>query len=112
MPHLDEALVGAPDGARNVSAPARVIDLGSFERNIAAMQAHCDRAGLKLRPHAKTHKSSAIARRQIKAGAVGQCCAKLGEAEALAAAGIDGLPVTSPVVTPRGVSRALTTVAI
>lgn len=105
MLHPDEALIGAPDGARNVSTPALVIDLGPFERNIALMQAHCGRAGLKLRPHAKTHKSSAIARRQVKAGAVGQCCAKLGEAEALAAVGIDGLLVTSPVVTPAAFAR-------
>ncbi|MFN3958450.1 MAG: DSD1 family PLP-dependent enzyme [Parvularculaceae bacterium] len=105
MPHLDEALIGAPDGARRLSTPALVIDLGPFERNIALMQAHCDRAGLKLRPHAKTHKSSAIARRQIKAGAIGQCCAKLGEAEALAVAGVDGLLVTSPVVTPAAFAR-------
>jgi D-serine deaminase-like pyridoxal phosphate-dependent protein len=50
-----------------------------------------------LRPHAKTHKSLAIGRRQMEAGAVGLCCAKLGEAEALAAGGLDGLLLTAPV---------------
>jgi D-serine deaminase-like pyridoxal phosphate-dependent protein len=96
MPHLNAALIGEAGGARALATPALVVDLAAFERNVTAMQEHCNRVGLKLRPHAKTHKCAEIARRQIKAGAVGQCCAKLGEAEALAEAGIDGLLVTSP----------------
>jgi 3-hydroxy-D-aspartate aldolase len=103
--HLNASLVGKADGGQLLATPALVIDLASFERNVVAMQEHCNRAGLKLRPHAKTHKCAEIARRQIKAGAVGQCCAKLGEAEALAEAGIDGLLVTSPVVTPQAFAR-------
>lgn len=58
-----------------------------------------------LRPHAKTHKSVDIARRQIAAGAIGLCCAKLGEAEALAEGGITGLHLTSPVVTAPAIAR-------
>ncbi len=61
--------------------------------------------GILLRPHAKTHKSGDIARLQIAAGAIGQCCAKLGEAEALAEEGIDGLLITSPVVPDAAVER-------
>ena len=54
--------------------------------------------GIALRPHAKTHKSRVRSPdRQMAAGAVGQCCAKLGEAEVLADAGIRGLLLTSPV---------------
>ena len=64
-----------------------------------------DRRGVVLRPHAKTHKSADIARRQKAAGAVGICCAKLGEAEALAAAGIDDILITSPVVSRHAVQR-------
>ncbi len=105
MPHLNAALIGKAGSARELATPALVIDLASFERNVVAMQEHCNRAGLKLRPHAKTHKCAEIARRQIAAGAVGQCCAKLGEAEALAEAGIDGLLVTSPVVTAQAFAR-------
>src|SRR6202022_2974986 len=60
---------------------------------------------LKLRPHAKTHKSVDIARRQIDAGALGVCCAKLGEAEALAEGGIEGILITSPVVGDAAVDR-------
>ncbi len=108
MSYLNSALLGMAGGAQAMTTPALVIDLKAFERNVAAMQAHCDRVGLKLRAHAKTHKSVTIARRQIAAGAVGVCCAKLGEAEALAEGGIDGLLVTSPVVTARGFERVAT----
>ncbi len=85
-----------------------MIDLDAFERNLAAMVAHAKRAGIGLRPHAKTHKSAEIARRQIAAGANGICCAKLGEAEALAAQGIDSILLTSPVVTDAGIARLTT----
>ena len=61
--------------------------------------------GIALRPHAKTHKSAEIARRQIAFGALGVCAAKLGEAEALADAGISSLLITSPVVTEAGIRR-------
>lgn len=105
MRHLNSDLIGTPQGARALATPALVIDLPAFERNLRAMQAHCERNGLKLRPHAKTHKSVEIARRQIAAGALGQCCAKLGEAEALAAGDIDGLLVTSPVAAAQGFAR-------
>src|SRR3546814_19990791 len=56
--------------------------------------------GVGLRPHAKTHKSVEIARRQIAAGALGICCATPGEAEVIAGAGIPGVLITSPVVNP------------
>lgn len=105
---LNQGLIGRADGRRALATPALVLDLKAFERNVAAMQEHCKRAGLNLRPHAKTHKSVAIARKQIEAGALGQCCAKLGEAEALAEGGIDGLLVTSPVVAAQGFSRIAT----
>jgi D-serine deaminase-like pyridoxal phosphate-dependent protein len=105
MRFLNSPLIGTTTGARALATPALVIDLPAFERNLRAMQAHCDRVGLKLRPHAKTHKSAEVARRQIATGAVGQCCAKLGEAEALAAGGIDGLLVTSPVAAAQGFAR-------
>lgn len=105
MAFLNAPLIGKSNGARELATPALVIDLNAFGRNLIAMQEHCNRVGLKLRPHAKTHKSVEIARRQIDAGAIGQCCAKLGEAEALADGGIDGLLVTSPVVTAQAFAR-------
>jgi D-serine deaminase-like pyridoxal phosphate-dependent protein len=102
---LNSKFVGKPSGRLQMGTPALTLDLKAFERNLAAMQEHCNRAGLKLRPHAKTHKSVSVARKQIQAGAVGQCCAKLGEAEALADGGIDGILVTSPVVSGQGFAR-------
>lgn len=69
-------------------------------------------AGLALRPHAKSHKSAIIGRRQIEAGAVGLCCVKLGEAEALAGAGLRQLLITSPVVGSHAAARAAALVRI
>ena len=98
-PHLaaTRALVGQPGSRGLIPTPAAVLDLDAFERNVAKMAARARAAGLALRPHAKSHKCSAIALRQIEAGAVGVCCAKLGEAEALAAAGVGAILVTAPI---------------
>jgi len=104
---LNENLIGVPGGRWKLQTPALVIDIEALERNIAVMAAHAERRRVALRPHAKTHKSAEIARRQISAGALGICCAKLGEAEALAAAGIDSILLTSPVVTEAGIARLL-----
>ncbi|MCE9522343.1 MAG: DSD1 family PLP-dependent enzyme [Alphaproteobacteria bacterium] len=103
--YLNESLIGQAAGRHALATPALVVDLRAFERNVTAMQEHCHRVGLKLRPHAKTHKSVTIARKQLAAGAVGVCCAKLGEAEVLAEGGIEGLLVTSPVVVAQGFAR-------
>jgi len=69
------------------------------------MAAFAKAQGVALRPHAKTHKSADIARLQLKAGALGVCCAKLGEAEALAEGGVETILITSPVVTPQAIAR-------
>ena len=75
-------------------------------RNIERVQGLATAAGLRLRPHAKTHKSPVIARWQIERGAVGICCAKLGEAEVFAAAGIADIRLPYP-VNPANASRVL-----
>jgi D-serine deaminase-like pyridoxal phosphate-dependent protein len=102
---LNADLIGVPGGRAKLATPALVVDLDAFERNLAAMAAHAKARGVALRPHAKTHKSVEIAKRQIAAGALGVCCAKLGEAEALADGGIDSILITSPVVSERGIAR-------
>ncbi len=107
MTILNEDLIGVPGGAAKLQTPALVIDLDIFERNVARMVEHAQRAGIGLRPHAKTHKSALIAKLQIAAGANGICCAKLGEAEALAAAGVESILLTSPVVTDAGIARVV-----
>lgn len=89
----------------DLPTPALVIDRPAFERNVAAMAACAAEHDIALRPHAKTHKCGEIARRQVAAGAVGICCAKLGEAEALAADGVADILITSPVVSRQAVAR-------
>ena len=104
---LHEHLIGRQGSRRSLNTPALVLDVAALDRNIAAMTAFAAAHGLKLRPHAKTHKSVDIARRQIEAGALGVCCAKLGEAEALAEGGIEGILITSPVVGEPAVERLI-----
>ncbi|HAC58730.1 MAG TPA: threonine aldolase, partial [Rhodobiaceae bacterium] len=102
------ALIGMPGSRAKIPTPALVLDLDAFERNVARMAEHCKVNGLGLRPHAKTHKSVTIAKAQVKAGALGVCCAKLGEAEAMAKGGIESILITSPVVTAQGMERLMT----
>ena len=82
-----------------LETPALVLDEPVFQANVNAMAAHAEAHQIGLRPHAKTHKCKAIATAQIKAGALGICTAKLGEAEALAGETIQDILVTSPQVT-------------
>lgn len=89
----------------DLATPALLLDVAAMDRNIAAMAAFAEAQSIALRPHAKTHKSGEIARRQIAAGAVGICCAKLAEAEALAGDGVGNIHLTSPVVTPGAIER-------
>jgi D-serine deaminase-like pyridoxal phosphate-dependent protein len=91
------ALIGQPGSRWQLSTPALVVDLDSLEENIARMAGFCEAHDIALRPHAKSHKSAEICQRQIAAGAVGICCATLGEAEIMAAAGIAKVTITSPV---------------
>ena len=102
---LHGELIGRQGSRRSLNTPALVLDLDALDRNIATMAAIATAKGVDLRPHAKTHKSVDIAQRQIAAGAVGLCCAKLGEAETLAEGGIPGLHITSPVVSPSAIAR-------
>lgn len=102
---LHQALLGRPGSRAALNTPALVIDRDALERNIAKMARFARQAGVVLRPHAKTHKSVDIAKLQIAAGAVGVCCAKLGEAEALAEGGITSILITSPVVSAPAIAR-------
>jgi len=80
--------------ARDYGTPCAVIDMDKVERNIARVQAACDVAGVANRPHIKTHKSPLLAKMQIAAGAKGITCQKLGEAEVMAAGGIDDILIS------------------
>lgn len=91
-----------------IPTPALLLDADRFERNLARMAEHVRTRGKQYRPHAKTHRCPEIARRQIAAGALGVACAKLGEAEVMAANGIRGLLITTEIVTPGGIERLAT----
>jgi D-serine deaminase-like pyridoxal phosphate-dependent protein len=103
---LHRPLIGRRDFRERLNTPALIVELEPMTRNIMAM-AHFARAkGVALRPHIKTHKSPDIARLQIDAGAKGLCCAKIGEAEAMAEHGLgQGLHITSPVVSRPAMER-------
>ena len=90
----------------DIPTPAVLVDRQRLLRNISRVQDLANAAGVSLRPHAKTHKSPAIARWQIERGAAGICCAKVGEAEVMAAAGIDDIRLAYP-VNPSNASRVL-----
>ena len=97
------ACMGQPVAA--VDTPAAVIDLDAMERNLARMAAFARSHGMRLRPHAKMHKSAALARLQMQAGAVGVCVQKTAEAEALAAAGVTDLYISNEVINPAKLRR-------
>jgi len=94
---------GAP--VAEIDTPALVVDLDAMERNLARMAAFARAAGVRLRPHAKMHKSAELARMQIAAGAVGVCVQKTSEAEALARGGVDDLYVSNEVIAPGKLAR-------
>jgi D-serine deaminase-like pyridoxal phosphate-dependent protein len=96
----------------DLDTPCLLVHLDPFERNVAAMSALCRAHGKAWRPHAKGHKSPAIARKLVTAGAVGATCAKLGEAEVLAAAGIRDLLIANPLVGPIKLRRLVALCAI
>ena len=77
--------------------PCSVIDLDIIESNIQRAQTICDAAGVSNRPHIKTHKSPLLAKMQLKAGASGITCQKLGEAEVMADAGIDDILIATTI---------------
>src|SRR5262245_12759173 len=80
-----------------VDTPALVIDLDAFERNLGRMADFTARTGVRLRAHAKTHKSPDIAARQVALGAIGVCCQKVSEAEVMVAGGIADVLVSNEV---------------
>lgn len=102
---LHDHLIGRQGSRADLNTPVLVLDVDALDRNVAAMAALTAQHGVALRPHAKTHKSVDIARRQKAAGAVGVCCAKIGEAEVLAEGGVTGILITSPVAAPAAIER-------
>jgi D-serine deaminase-like pyridoxal phosphate-dependent protein len=90
----------------DLPTPQVLIDHAKARANIARVQALATGAGVRLRPHAKTHKSPMVARWQLERGAVGVCCAKVGEAEVFVDAGLTDVRLPYP-VNPSNASRVL-----
>ena len=103
MPLAPPASIGI--ALDEVDTPALVLDLDALERNLLRMADAVKGSGVRLRPHAKSHKCAEIARRQIAAGAVGVCCQKVSEAEALAQGGVADILVTNEVVGKQKLAR-------
>ena len=91
----------------DLDTPALCVDLDKFEANIAKMQAALKRNKLDSRPHAKTHKCAPIAKLQLAAGAIGVCAAKVSEAEALMAQGVDKICMTTGNLAASKIRRAM-----
>ena len=98
------ARVGMP--LDEVATPALIVDLDAFEFNVATLRERLQAAGVRLRAHAKTHKSVDIARYQIEhGGACGICCQKVAEAEVMVAGGIDDVMISNQVTDPAKIDR-------
>src|ERR687885_561725 len=80
----------------NLDTPALLVDWDKLQANLAQMQKYADEAGVKLRPHTKTHKTPFISHLQLRAGARGITVAKLGEAEVMNAAGVQDILIAFP----------------
>jgi D-serine deaminase-like pyridoxal phosphate-dependent protein len=87
-----------------IDTPALVLDLDAFESNLATLNRAVG-ARVRVRPHAKTHKCPEIARRQMAAGAVGVCCQKVSEAEALVEGGVHDVLVSNEIVGASKIAR-------
>ncbi len=100
---VTHAEIGRP--LSEIDTPALCIDIFALEANIHRMASLCKEHSVDWRPHSKGHKSPEIARRQVEAGAIGVTCAKLGEAEVMAAAGIRDILIANQLVGPRKMKR-------
>ena len=90
----------------DVATPALIVDLDAFERNVDRMRMFVEQNKIRLRAHAKTHKSADIALIQIgRGGACGVCCQKVSEAEAIVAGGVKDVLVSNQVVDVRKIDR-------
>ena len=90
---------------RAVDTPALLVDLDALEANIGRIAAACRQGGINWRPHTKGIKVPQIARKLIDAGAIGITCAKLGEAEVMAAHGFSDILIANQIVGPQKIAR-------
>jgi D-serine deaminase-like pyridoxal phosphate-dependent protein len=98
-------LIGLP--VEQIPTPALVVDFDGLMRNIERMSSAMAKAGTNVRPHGKTHKCPVIAHLQMRARAIGLCCATIGEAEVMAAAGIDNILIANEMVGEVAIRRTV-----
>ena len=103
MPSYPPATVGM--SLADVDTPALILELDPFERNLRRLNESLAERSVKVRPHAKSHKCPQIAMRQIALGAVGVCCQKVSEAEALVEGGVRDVLITNEVIGARKLQR-------
>ena len=96
IPHRLRALIGQSVDA--IDTPALVVDLGAANRNLQRMAEFAAKHRLRLRPHAKMHKSAEFARLQLQAGAIGLCAQTVAEAEALGAGGVNDVFISNEIL--------------
>ena len=90
-----------------LDTPALILDLDVIEGNIARMEEFLRGKAARIRPHMKTHKTPALAHKQLEAGAIGVTCAKLGEAEVMADAGIRDILIANQIIGPVKLERLM-----
>ncbi len=98
------SLIDSP--VAEIDTPALLVDRSRLEANILRFATMAAQAGVKLRPHIKTHKTLEIAELQLKAGAAGLTCAKLGEAEVYIEGGINDIFIAYPIIGREKARRA------
>jgi D-serine deaminase-like pyridoxal phosphate-dependent protein len=96
-----------PIALADLPTPALLVDEAALERNLRKMAAHAAAKKIGLRPHVKTHKCPILAKKQLAAGALGVCAAKVSEAEVMVDAGIDRVLITSPLASPDKFERVV-----
>ena len=103
LPDELKALIG--QSVEAIDTPGLVIDLDAMNRNLTRMAEFAKKRSVRWRPHAKMHKSSALARMQVQAGAVGVCVQKTAEAQAMVAGGVNDVFISNQVIAPHKLAR-------
>src|SRR3954464_6666832 len=101
----DPGAIGLPIQA--LDTPCLLLDLDAVERNLDRMDEALAATSVRARPHTKTHKVPNLALMQLAHGAIGVCCAKIGEAEVMAAGGVSPLLITTEVIGTAKIRRLL-----
>jgi D-serine deaminase-like pyridoxal phosphate-dependent protein len=91
----------------HIDTPALLLDVDKLEFNLTKAADFFRTTKAKLRPHIKTHKCPVLAQKQVRAGAIGVTCAKVGEAEVMAKAGISDILIANQVVGAKKIMRLM-----